>query len=68
MTTRHVDSATRLNCSINGNPRFRVHFSDGSSAITKSDAGCSYEVTNAIGKDVEVTFTRAGRIKTLAIL
>lgn len=64
-TDRTIESITRLKSSVNGNPRFRIAFTDGSSAITQSDAGFGYAVGNPgmrEGCKVRVTFTRAGRI------
>lgn len=73
MATRRIDYVTRLNNSVNGNPRFKVHFDDGSSAITQSDASVNYDVENLAhcrnghGYDVLVTFSRAGRITDMEI-
>lgn len=68
MARRTVSSLTRLNNSVNGNPRFRVHFTDGSSAITTSDAMFCYGIQNPEMRDteLEVEFTRAGRIAHMA--
>jgi hypothetical protein len=53
----------RLNNSANGNPRYRVHFDDATSAVTSSDHGFCYALNNAeMRGDVDVTYTRAGRI------
>lgn len=68
MTTRTISWFERLNSSVNGNPRYRVHFDNGSSAITMSDAGFCYAVGNPglrDGDTVEVEFTRAGRIRNM---
>ena len=67
MTTRHIDYLDRLVNTVNGNPRFRVHFTDGSSALTQSDAAWTYGLTNRENteNDVEVTFTKSGRISDL---
>lgn len=64
MAIRTISFLTRLNSSVNGNPRFRIHFDDGSSAITSSDSMLCYGLENKenIGNPVEVTFTRAGRV------
>ena len=63
-TVRTIDHLTRLNNSVNGNPRFRVTFTDGSSAITQSDAAFCYGLENPEFRDrpVIVSFSRAGRI------
>jgi hypothetical protein len=67
MTVRRIDYLTRLTNTVNGNPRFRVHFTDGSSAVTSSDASFAYGLGNPenLDNDVEVTFTKAGRISDL---
>jgi hypothetical protein len=66
-TERTIDYLTRLNSSVNGNPRFRVHFTDGSSAITMSDAAFCYGIENRemLAGPVMVEFTRAGRISDM---
>ncbi len=68
---RRINYAERLTSSVNGNPRFRVHFMDTSSAVTSSDAAVSYHVDNLcrLGTaKVEVTFTRAGRISDMKLV
>jgi hypothetical protein len=57
----------RLNNSASGNPRFRVHFTDGDVMLTKSDASCSFGVENYArsGEPIDITITRAGRIETM---
>jgi hypothetical protein len=67
MTTRRIDYLERLNNSVNGNPRFRVHFEDGSTAETQTDNALNYGLENPenFGADVAVTFTKAGRISDL---
>lgn len=61
-------SATRQGCSVNGNPRFDLHTSDGTFR-TMSDASCSYDVDNITrtiprGETIPVTLslTPAGRV------
>jgi hypothetical protein len=70
MAVRTIDYLQRLTCSVNGNPRFRVHFTDGSSALTQSDASVAYGLGNPEYRDVplEVTFTKAGRIAYLKVI
>ncbi len=52
----------RLNNSVNGNPRFRLHTSEGAFA-TQSDAAVVYAVTNfADDTDVVLTLSRNGRV------
>ena len=62
-----IESLTRLNNSVNGNPRYLVHFTDGSSAKTKSDASLGYAIANPEYRDkpLEVVFTRSGNIESL---
>jgi len=59
-----IESLERLNNSVNGNPRYRVHFTDGTVADTQSDASLNCGISNPEFRDVplRVTFTRAGRI------
>lgn len=54
----------RLRNSGNGNPRYRVTFTDGESAVTQTDASIGYGIGNPEFKDVPVRFTvsKAGRI------
>ena len=67
MTVRRIDSLERLHNSVNGNPRFRVYFTDGSVAQTQSDASFNYGLTDGenFNVDVEVTFAKSGRITNL---
>jgi hypothetical protein len=59
--------------SISGNPRFRVYFDDGSSAVTQSDASINYDVENLAncrnnhGYDVEVSYSKRGTITDMVI-
>lgn len=59
-----IESLERLNTSANGNPRFRVTFTNGTVAETQSDAALNYGIENREFRDVplKVTFTRAGKI------
>lgn len=63
--TLTIASLERLNASANGNPRFKVTFTNGESALTQSDASINYAIENPEYRDVpvEFTFTAAGRIK-----
>ncbi len=62
-TVKTLTRVDRLNNSASGNPRFRLHFDDATSAITSSDAPVSYgNVESMVGKRVAITSTRAGRI------
>lgn len=59
-----IESLERLRLSSNGNPRFRVHFTDGTVADTQSDASLNYGIENREyqGVPLKVTFTRAGKV------
>lgn len=66
-------SVTRLNNSVNGNPRFRLNTLHGE-YVTQSDAACSYDVDNiargirtrddgqAVAVPVVLSLTPAGRV------
>jgi len=60
-----IVSLERLNNSVNGNPRFKIH-TDGGWYITSSDHGFCYSIENDWrGKDTRdavLTLTRAGRV------
>lgn len=63
---RVIERTERLNSSVNGNPRFRFYFTDGSDADLSSDASFGYEAENPeyrAGRTVDVSFTRAGRVE-----
>lgn len=62
----------RLNCSVNGNPRFNIVFDDKLSWMaeltTQSDNGLNYEIGNPgfrVGDWVKIETTRAGRISAI---
>jgi len=62
-----IDHVERLKLSANGNPRFRIYFTNGFSAPTQSDNSVGYSVSNYLSIDnrnrpVIVTFTKAGFI------
>lgn len=59
-----IASLERLKLSMNGNPRFRVTFTDGTVAQTQTDGSVGYSIENPEYQDVPVRvyFTRAGRI------
>lgn len=64
-TQKTISRIEWLKPSVNGNPRARVGFDDASSATTSSDHGFCYALGNPEmreGSDVEVEYTRAGRI------
>jgi hypothetical protein len=51
----------RLKSTTSGNPMYRVHFTDGTSARTYANAACAYDLQNQeyIGRPVDVEFTRS---------
>ncbi len=66
--TRTIVAMERAGCSVNGNPRFRIVFTDGTIALTMSDAGFCYAIGNEgmrVGSTVRIEFTRAGRIRSM---
>lgn len=62
--TLTIAKIERLKLSTNGNPRFRVTFTNGLMAQTQTDGAVGYSIENPEyrGVPVLVTFTRAGRI------
>jgi hypothetical protein len=61
----------RLNNSVNGNPRYRMHTSEGE-LITSSDRAYCYGILNdwtdeekTNGKSARIQLTRAGRVDQL---
>jgi len=68
VTTKTIDHYERLRSSVNGNPRFRFTFTDGTVLDSQSDAGWAYAVGNPgmrEGSTVAMEFTRAGRISIM---
>lgn len=65
-----VESLTRLNNSTNGNPRYLVHFTNGSAFPTAPDASLSYGIANPEYRDHAHTFTldRLNRITMAEIV
>lgn len=59
-----ISRVERLGTSKNGNPYFRAHFTDGTSARTQIDSMVNYSIENSenIGVPVLLTLTKAGRI------
>lgn len=59
-----IDYLERMNSSYYGNPRFRIHFTSGHTAVTQSDAALSYGLENRenIGVPVTVRATAAGYV------
>ena len=43
-----IDKLERMNNSVNGNPRFRVHFSNGLVSQTMVDASLGYAIQNYV--------------------
>lgn len=58
-----IEHLERITNSVNGNPRFRVHFTDGTAARTMSDASPGLENPEYRGVPLTVTFTAHGKIR-----
>ena len=60
-----IEHLERIALSVNGTPRFRVHFTDGTVARTMSDASLGYCIDNLEyrGVPLAVTFTAHGKIR-----
>ena len=60
-----IEHLERTMNSVNGNPRFRVHFTDGTVARTMSDASLCYCIDHPEyrGVPLAVTFTAHGKIR-----
>jgi hypothetical protein len=68
MTTKTILSYERMRSSVNGNPRFRFTFTDGTTLDSMSDAGWCYAVGNPEmreGSMVALELTKAGRIRIM---
>jgi len=66
--TKTIESYERLRSSVNGNPRFRFYFTDGTVLDSSSDAGWCYAVGNRDmreGSTVSLELTRTGRIRIM---
>lgn len=66
MELRTISRIERLNNSVNGNPRFRFDFDDGTGANLQSDSSFGYEVNNPgfrEGDTVNVQFSRNGAVE-----
>lgn len=59
-----IESLTRLSNSRNGNPRYRIHFVGGTTAVTQADSSIVYAIGNPEyrGVPVRVEATPAGRV------
>lgn len=62
--TKIIDHVESLNNDPYGNPAWRVTFTDGTVTRTSSGASVAWGLNNSdmIGRPLEITFTRAGRI------
>lgn len=62
--TKVIDRLERLNSSRMGNPRFLIHFTDGTTAKTQTDAMVAYGLENRenIGVPVQVKATSRGLV------
>lgn len=54
---RTIKRLERLPNTANGNPRYRVIFTDGDQRTTHPDAACAFRITNSEYQDVPVDFT-----------
>lgn len=63
-----IVGARRLACSRSGNPRYDLLFSDGTVAITASDAAISYNVRNVMDRKpavlLDVQLSAAGKVES----
>lgn len=63
-----IESYERMRSSVNGNPRFRFTFTDGTILDGASDSSWAYAVGNPgmrDGSEVGMTLSRAGKIRTM---
>lgn len=62
--TKTISRIERKRSSVNGNPRFELFFTDGTSASTAVDAGVAYGIENPEYRrgPVEFTVTSRGQI------
>lgn len=62
--TATIDHLTKLSNTVNGNPRWRIHFVGGEEALTQNDAAVAYEIGNPEYKDtpLRVKANSAGRV------
>ena len=63
-----IRAIVRLKNSVNGNPRFRFYFTDGTAATSSSGRPFCYQVGGGgmcEGDEVKVEYTRAGRIENM---
>jgi hypothetical protein len=68
MTTKTILSYERMRSSVNGNPRFRFAFTDGTMLRSKPDAGWAYAVGNRDmreGSTVSVELDGRGNIRIM---
>jgi len=68
--TLTIESIERLRRSANGNPRFRVTFTNGLVAQTATDSMVAYALDNSdyLGVPLTVTFTKSGRICDVSVI
>jgi len=68
MQTKTILRYDRLRLSVNGNPRFRFVFTDGSTFDGTSDAAWAYAIGNPDmreGSTVDIELTKANRIRIM---
>lgn len=63
-TVATIARLERAGCSRNGNPRYVIHWTNGMSSTTQTDAGISYGITNPEYRDVPllVDMTPTGKV------
>lgn len=58
---RTIAQMDRLKNSANGNPRYRIRFTDGTSGLTKVDAGFLFSLGESyVGRAVNVSWAQHG--------
>lgn len=69
-TIKTIDYLEQLNYTTSGNPRYRIHFTDGTVLVSHSNAAFVYGLTNPEYRDVpvRVELTRAGRVADISLL
>jgi len=65
-----ISTLERMPLSRTGNPRYRVTFTDGTSALTEADSQIGYKIENREYRNVplDVTFGDKGAIAAITIV
>lgn len=66
---KRISQLERLRSSVNGNPRYRIYFTDASMMDTMSDASINYGIKNPEYRNgpVKVFTTRAGKVWNIEV-